>query len=84
MAALLDHYIPIVGDGVVNELRLLGDRLAGKRIVNVNSTRMGGGVAEILSRLSRMIPVRSSKISMRARRSGSAPCATTILRQRNK
>ena len=38
----------------MNELRLLGERLAGKRIVNVNSTRVGGGVAEILSR---MIPL---------------------------
>ena len=32
-------------------LRLLGERLAGKRIVNVNSTRVGGGVAEILTRM---------------------------------
>ena len=51
MAAGLNQYIPVVGDGVVNELRLLGERLAGKRIVNVNSTRVGGGVAEILTRM---------------------------------
>jgi len=47
----LSRYTPIVGEGVVNELRLLGNRLSGKRVVNVNSTRVGGGVAEILNRL---------------------------------
>ncbi|HEY6394170.1 MAG TPA: glycosyltransferase [Candidatus Binataceae bacterium] len=51
MAAKLAAYAPIVGEGVVNELRLLGERLAGKRVVNVNSTKVGGGVAEILSNL---------------------------------
>jgi len=30
---------------------VLGERLAGKRVVNGNSTHVGGGVAEILSRL---------------------------------
>ncbi len=47
----LQRYVSIVGEGVVNELRLLGERLAGRRVVNVNSTRVGGGVAEILNRL---------------------------------
>jgi trehalose synthase len=51
MDANLAQYAPIVGDGVVSELRLLGERLAGKRVLNVNSTRLGGGVAEILLRL---------------------------------
>ncbi|HUA33219.1 MAG TPA: glycosyltransferase [Candidatus Binataceae bacterium] len=51
MAGVLEDYVPIVGEGVVAELRLLGERLAGKRVVNVNSTRSGGGVAEILNRL---------------------------------
>ena len=51
MHATLSDYIPIVGEGVVSELRLLGERLAGKRVINVNSTRVGGGVAEILDRL---------------------------------
>jgi trehalose synthase len=51
MNAALAEYIPIVGDGVVKELRLLGERLAGKRVININSTRVGGGVAEILERL---------------------------------
>jgi trehalose synthase len=51
MVPKLTDYIPIVGDGVVSELKLLGDRLAGKRVINVNSTKVGGGVAEILNRL---------------------------------
>jgi trehalose synthase len=47
----LDKYEPIVGQGVVRELRLLGEHLAGKRVLNINSTLVGGGVAEILNRL---------------------------------
>ncbi len=47
----LDEYKPIVGEGVIAELRLLGERLRGKRVLNINSTRVGGGVAEILNRL---------------------------------
>jgi len=51
MEATLSDYVPLVGDGVISELRLLGERLAGKRVINVNSTRVGGGMAEILGRL---------------------------------
>jgi trehalose synthase len=47
----LANYVPVVGEGVIDELRRLGDHLAGKRVINVNSTRVGGGVAEILGRL---------------------------------
>jgi hypothetical protein len=47
----LEDYEPIVGAGTVDELRLLGRRLAGKHIVTVNSTAIGGGVAEILNRM---------------------------------
>jgi trehalose synthase len=49
--AKLDDYIPIVGPSVIEDLRLLAGKLAGKRIQHVNSTAIGGGVAEILSRL---------------------------------
>jgi trehalose synthase len=45
---LLDRYEEIVGHPEVEHLRKLAGRLAGKRIVHVNSTRTGGGVAEIL------------------------------------
>ena len=49
--ALLDNYIPIVGSSVVNDLKLLAERLRGKKIQNINSTAVGGGVAEILTRM---------------------------------
>lgn len=45
---LLDRYEEVVGHQEVERLRRLADRLGGKRIVHVNSTRTGGGVAEIL------------------------------------
>jgi len=51
MSSELDKYEPVVGEGVIRELRLLGEHLAGKRVLNINSTRVGGGVAEILNRL---------------------------------
>lgn len=51
----LDDYAAVAGEGVVGELRLLGERLAGLRVVNVNSTRVGGGVAEILERLTPLL-----------------------------
>src|SRR5688572_4074364 len=50
----LKDYEPIVGSQVMNEIRLLAAQLKGKRILNVNSTAVGGGVAEILNR---MIPL---------------------------
>jgi trehalose synthase len=49
--AKINDYIPIVGESVVEDLRLIADRLKGKRILNVNSTAVGGGVAEILNRM---------------------------------
>ena len=45
--SLLDRYEEVVGRDESSPRRL-GSRLAGKRIVHVNSTRQGGGVAEIL------------------------------------
>src|SRR5262245_59019458 len=45
---LLDRYEEVVGHQEVERLRRLAARLAGKRIIHVNSTRTGGGVAEIL------------------------------------
>ena len=47
----IDDYIPIVGESVVEDLRLIAGHLKGKRILNVNSTAVGGGVAEILTRM---------------------------------
>ena len=47
----LDAYRQVVGDRVVNELFRLAERLKGADVLHVNSTRAGGGVAEILERL---------------------------------
>ncbi len=47
----INDYAPIVGQGVIDELYLLAQRLAGKMIQNINSTAVGGGVAEILTRI---------------------------------
>lgn len=47
----ISAYEKIVGKQRVYELRLLAKKLKGKVIQNINSTRAGGGVAEILSRL---------------------------------
>ena len=46
---LLEQYEQVVGHQEVERLRRLSQRLAGKRIVHVNSTKSGGGVAEILA-----------------------------------
>lgn len=44
-------YEPIVGKNIIAELKLLATRLSGKVIQNINSTAVGGGVAEILNRM---------------------------------
>jgi len=45
----IQQYEPIVGIPVIGQLRRLGERLKGLRVVHVNSTAEGGGVAEILA-----------------------------------
>jgi trehalose synthase len=50
-APRLDDYVRIIGPGEVDELRALARRLAGRSVKMVNSTAVGGGVAEILNRL---------------------------------
>jgi trehalose synthase len=44
----LSAYERIVGPTAITQLSRLGKKLKGRRIVHVNSTREGGGVAEIL------------------------------------
>jgi trehalose synthase len=44
----LTDYEPIVGKIAINQLRQLADDLTGMKVVHVNSTKIGGGVAEIL------------------------------------
>ncbi len=48
---LLDDYKDMVGQSVIEELRVLSEHLKGASIKNVNSTAVGGGVAEILHRM---------------------------------
>lgn len=48
MGKLLESYVEIVGSDVIDHLRQLAEPLQGLRVVHVNSTREGGGVAEIL------------------------------------
>ena len=46
---MLDRYEEVVGHLEIDRLRRLAERLRGKRVVHVNSTKKGGGVAEILA-----------------------------------
>ena len=47
----LQDYQSIVGEAVLDELRFLAREVKGKRMRMVNSTAVGGGVAEMLNRL---------------------------------
>jgi len=47
----LECYAYVVGKDVIEHLKDLATLLKGKKVVHVNSTRKGGGVAEILMRL---------------------------------
>lgn len=51
MSTLLQAYAQVAGDDVISHLRQLAQPLRGRTIVHVNSTRVGGGVAEILDKL---------------------------------
>jgi len=51
MNGLLEQYAAVVGEDVINQLKQLASPLKGIKVVHVNSTREGGGVAEILNRL---------------------------------
>jgi trehalose synthase len=48
---ILDAYEAVAGKDVLDHLRQLALPLAGLRVVHVNSTRVGGGVAEILYKM---------------------------------
>jgi len=50
-APRLDDYKGIIGEAEIDELRFLAKGLKGKTIKMVNSTAVGGGVAEMLSQL---------------------------------
>lgn len=51
MNDMLQNYKTVVGEGVINQLTQIARALKGMRIVHINSTPIGGGVAEILEKL---------------------------------
>ncbi len=51
MTTMLEAYAAITGADVIHHLQQLAKSLQGKTVVHVNSTRVGGGVAEILEKM---------------------------------
>jgi trehalose synthase len=51
----LDAYAPVAGDEAVDEIRALAADLQGARVLHVNATKFGGGVAEILPTLTALM-----------------------------
>ena len=47
----IEDYVAVTGENVIDRLRQLARPLRGTKVVHVNSTFVGGGVAEILSKL---------------------------------
>src|SRR3989337_1700546 len=47
----INDYAVIVGQNIIDELHILGQKLQEKTVQNINSTAVGGGVAEILTRM---------------------------------
>ena len=55
MAVRLEDYREVAPAGTVDFLYRLSEQVKGMSMVNVNSTKYGGGVAEILHRLIPML-----------------------------
>jgi trehalose synthase len=51
MTTMLDSYAAVTSKDVIRHLQQLAEPLRDKTVVHVNSTRVGGGVAEILDKL---------------------------------
>lgn len=51
----VNEYEPIIGKGLIDEIKLLADRLKGRSIQHINSTAVGGGVAEILNKMAPLL-----------------------------
>ncbi|MEW6087591.1 MAG: glycosyltransferase [bacterium] len=47
----IEDYISIVGQPVIDDLKLIAEKLKGKSVQHINSTSVGGGVAEILNKM---------------------------------
>lgn len=56
MGEILNSYIPIVSERNVFQLEMLAEVLRGAKVVHINSTKLGGGVAEILAK---MLPLKT-------------------------
>jgi trehalose synthase len=48
---MIESYAEVAGEDVIDHLRQLATLLKGIKVVHVNSTKVGGGVAEILEKL---------------------------------
>jgi len=55
VSGLLESYAEVTGQATIEQLRQLAKVLEGKTVLHVNSTRVGGGVAEILNK---MVPLK--------------------------
>jgi trehalose synthase len=51
----LDAYATVAGEDAVEEIRRLAEPLQGARVLHVNATKFGGGVAEILPTLTALM-----------------------------
>jgi len=51
VSELLDSYARVAGEEVIDQLQQLSAPMKGAKFVHVNSTRVGGGVAEILMKM---------------------------------
>lgn len=51
MSKILEEYAKIAGEDVINQLRQIAQPLNGLKVLHINSTKLGGGVAEILLKL---------------------------------
>lgn len=47
----IEEYIHIVGQPIIDDLKLIAEKLRGKSVKHINSTSVGGGVAEILNKM---------------------------------
>lgn len=47
----IEDYRSVVGNPVIEDLHVMAERLKGRVVKNINSTAVGGGVAEILNRM---------------------------------
>src|SRR5512142_2865600 len=51
----LDAYTGVAGEDAIAEIRRLAEPLRGARVVHINATKFGGGVAEILPTLTALM-----------------------------